>query len=96
MLHAFANYKTHAGYVWAAVMTDGELLCEKCVKGNYRLILQSTKDGSKNGWAFSGALTNSGESEETSNCAHCYKLLWDWEDTLKTPSASQIEKGGAR
>jgi hypothetical protein len=31
-LRALARYETHGGYVWGALMSDGELLCVPCVR----------------------------------------------------------------
>lgn len=77
-LKAFARGKTHGGYIFAAVCNDGELLCESCVRSNYRLVLRATNFPTKavGDWQVVG-LTNSGESEEQENCVHCGKLLWE-------------------
>lgn len=78
-LRAFARYKTHAGYSWAAIMADGELVCESCVRENYRAVFTSTKRPgaarTDEQWQCIG-LTNSGEAETDEHCAHCHKLLW--------------------
>lgn len=71
-LRALARYQTHGGYVWAAVMDDGELLCVPCVRENYRQIFQATRDRARDGWQCVG-VANSGESE---HCAHCNKEIW--------------------
>ena len=42
-LKAFVRYQTHAGYAWAAVLGDGELICERCAKANYRQMLEATR-----------------------------------------------------
>lgn len=78
MLKAFARYQTHAGYRWALVMADGEVLCEKCTLENYRQIYRDTRDVMQHDkqWQAIG-LTNDGESEETETCANCYKTLWE-------------------
>lgn len=77
-LRNFVRYKTHGGYRWAAVMRDGALMCEHCVKDNYRQVYTATRDadGSNSDWQVIG-LTDSGESEETEFCAQCNKLLWE-------------------
>lgn len=74
-LRALARYKTHAGYRWAAVMEDGELVCVRCVRAEYRQVFRSTRDKARDGWQCIG-ITNSGESEESENCAHCGRELW--------------------
>jgi hypothetical protein len=73
-LRALARYKTHGGYVWAAVMNDGELVCTPCVRENYRQIFASTKNSARDGWQCVG-ITNSGEWESPETCAHCYQEL---------------------
>lgn len=78
LLHAFARYKTHPGYVWAAVCADGGCLCENCVLENYRAIYRATAriGGYRDSqWEIAG-LTNSGESETAEFCANCGKELW--------------------
>jgi hypothetical protein len=75
-LRAFARYQTHGGYVWAAVMDDGGLMCERCVLGNYREVFRATRDSARTGWAVQG-LTNSGEADDVEYCAHCGKQLWE-------------------
>lgn len=84
-LRALARYKTHGGYVWAAVTADGELLCVPCVRENYRLVYGCTRT-----WACFGmhediqwecvGIANSGESEETEYCAHCNKIIWEHDE----------------
>lgn len=82
-LRAFARYKTHGGYTWAAVAADGELLCEKCVRENYRRVYAATRDSDADDrdWQVIG-LTHSGEVELTdaASCAHCNKVLWGSEE----------------
>lgn len=53
-------------------MGDGELLCPKCAKENFRLIAQATKDNLRDGWQAAGA-DILWEGEEY--CAHCDKEL---------------------
>lgn len=76
MLRALARYQTHGGYTWAAVMSDGELLCTQCTRGHYRQIFRATKErDARSGWRLAG-LAHSGESESTEHCAHCGAALW--------------------
>lgn len=77
-LRALARYQTHGGYVWAAVMSDGELMCTPCVRSNYRQIFRATRDRARDGWAVQG-LANSGDSEITEYCCHCGKPVWERE-----------------
>lgn len=74
-LRDLARYRTHGGYVWAAVTSDGALLCVPCVRKNYRLILTTTIEGARDGWAVQG-IANSGEAEDTEYCAHCNRAVW--------------------
>lgn len=73
-LRALARYKTHGGYVWAAVMNDGALVCTPCVRANYRQIFRSTRDQLRDGWCCE-AITHSGEWDESEWCAHCNAQL---------------------
>jgi hypothetical protein len=75
MLRAFARYETHGGYAWAAVTSDGELLCEKCVRANYRQVFRETRNANTSGWAIAG-LTHSGETDDNETCSHCDRELW--------------------
>lgn len=81
-LKHFVRYKTHGGYRWAAVMSDGALLCEPCTIENYRQVYAETLRASKgrhvfnSGWQCVG-LAHSGESSDTEFCTHCNKLLWE-------------------
>jgi hypothetical protein len=74
-LRNLARGKVHGGYRWAAVCADGELLCVKCVRENYRQVYANTKmrpsDWPSNDWRVKG-ITHSGEHEgPAENCAHC-------------------------
>jgi hypothetical protein len=72
----FARYHTHGGYVWAAVFADGELMCERCAREDYRTIYRATKRADdRDEWRVIG-LTNSGESECSESCIGCGKVLW--------------------
>jgi len=77
-VRALARGRVHAGYGWAAVCSDGELLCETCVRSNYRLVLRATLKpcAASYEWQIVG-LTNSGESETSAHCAHCHKIIWE-------------------
>lgn len=57
------------GYPVVLYMADGECLCSKCAKENYRLISQSTRDNARDGWqAYAVDLHMEGEPLV---CAHC-------------------------
>jgi len=77
-LRALARYQTHAGYRWAAVMRDGELVCERCAadRSTYRLMYRATKTRDGSDWECVG-ITNSGESDDGATCAHCNRVIWE-------------------
>lgn len=70
--------KVHGGYVWAAIMDDGELVCSKCVDSEYDIIYRSTYSRIRSGWMCVG-VTYSGESETDESCSHCYRTIWEIE-----------------
>ena len=43
-------YAWPGGYPLFAITTDGGCLCHKCVKDNYRIIRESQRDDSRDGW----------------------------------------------
>lgn len=43
------------GYTKVLIMIDGEAMCSACVKENFRLILQATRDNARSGWAAHSA-----------------------------------------
>lgn len=96
LLRAFARYKTHAGYTWGAVMADGAIMCERCVRENYRAVYSETKKGDSArtniDWQCIG-LTNSGETEddETIMCVHCGRILWGAYAMSDKPKAPDLE-----
>ena len=60
------------GYPLYTVMSDGELLCPKCAKKNYRLIAEATKKKLNDGWKAEGAEIL---WEGLEYCGHCGKEL---------------------
>jgi hypothetical protein len=75
-LHALCRHETHGGYAWAAVMSDGELMCVKCLRKNYRQIFTATGDPrDRTGWGVIGH-ANSGDSDETAYCCNCNQPVW--------------------
>ena len=68
--------KYHAGYVWAALMNDGEYVCRQCVHQEYAQIYKSTYSKAGNGWQCVGVI-GSHEEAEAAHCAHCNKLIWE-------------------
>jgi hypothetical protein len=78
-LRNLARGKVHAGYRWAMVADDGQYICEKCVRENYRTIYKATrwpKTRPNSGWQCIG-VENSGDCEDEGWCAHCDKLIFE-------------------
>jgi hypothetical protein len=44
------KYAWPGGYPMFAITNDGGCLCHKCVKDNYRIIRESQRDDSRDGW----------------------------------------------
>lgn len=70
------RYAWPGGYETVLVMDDGAILCAVCVRENYRLIMESTRDELSDGWTAIGMdhtgnmdAPESGDPSET--CAHC-------------------------
>jgi hypothetical protein len=66
-------YAWPGGYTKLRGMADGETLCAECVKENYRLILRSTRDNDRSGWAAYAA--NVHWEGSPLYCANCNKDL---------------------
>ncbi len=64
--HAFA---WPGGYPLAVILEDGEAICPKCARAEYRQIAWSTIVGDHGGWAALGAQICEGEQHEA--CCHC-------------------------
>ena len=77
-LRALARYETHGGYQWAAVMSDGDLLCPTCIRENYREVFRATRDQDRSGWAVDG-LAGSDSAEHTEYCVNCDRPVWEIE-----------------
>lgn len=67
------------GYEMIAVMKDGGLVCSGCVQDNYKLILQSTKDGYNDDWVVYGVTTSDMLDGSGIQCDNCYKELTEVE-----------------
>ena len=92
-LRALRRGKVHGGYRWAAVMADGECICETCVETEYSLIFKNTWLRRRRAREGAGALfrywpdsqwecigvTHSGEHEgpDAEHCAHCHKIIFE-------------------
>ena len=76
-LRNLARGRVHGGYRWAMVADDGELVCETCVRANYRQIFRDTRDNARSGWACAGII-HSGEHEGAAEyCAHCSREIFE-------------------
>ena len=62
-------YAWPGGYQMLAVMSDGESLCCKCARAEYRSISRATRDRSRDGWACEGIQIHWEGAPEV--CAHC-------------------------
>jgi hypothetical protein len=60
------------GYPVYAVLSDGEMVCHECAKKEYKNILDSTRNGSRDGWQCIGADIL---WEGVAYCGHCSKEL---------------------
>ena len=70
-LRALCRYETHGGYAWAGVMSDGELLCVPCLRGNYREVFRATRDHETTGLALQGYACSDEHDGPAQHCAHC-------------------------
>ena len=62
------------GYEIFVITTDGGVICYKCVRENYRLMLESLRDDMRDGWQIE--VIDTAESCEGSTlCDNCYREL---------------------
>ena len=62
-------YAWPGGYPKALLMNDGECLCAKCTRREYRLISDSTRTNRRDGWQATALIIHwEGAPIE---CAHC-------------------------
>ena len=66
-------YAWPGGYPIVLLMYDGEVLCNRCLKGNYRMILKRTHDQDNDDWTAVGLMVLEGTEEDYGPmvCAHC-------------------------
>lgn len=72
------------GYPKVLFMADGEYLCSKCAKENYRLISAATRAGLRDGWKAAGCDIH--WEGEPLQCAHCSTLI---ESAYGVPESDQ-------
>ena len=78
-------YTWPGGYPIILIMHDGECLCAKCARSEYRLISDSTRNHRRDGWQAE-ALTIHWEGAPI-ECAHCGKEI---ESAYGVPEDDQI------
>ena len=61
------------GYPMFAITTDGGCLCPKCCKDNYRIIRESQRDNSNDGWQVEAVTINYEESDLI--CDNCNEII---------------------
>lgn len=64
-----APFAFPGGYPKVLIMADGETLCATCAKSEYRLISDSTRHASRDGWQAFGVDLHMEGAPLT--CAHC-------------------------
>lgn len=98
-LRHLARGNVHGGYRWMAVMADGGLICERCVRKEYKLIYGATaypESARRNSqWECVG-ITNSGESETNEWCAHCNALYFEADASADNGDEPNEPDDGAR
>ena len=91
-LHALCRYETHGGYTWAAVMTDGELMCCKCVRENYRQIFRATRDNARDDWGIHAIDYDGANEPGIEHCCNCHAVIWDTREKVWfSTSSGRIE-----
>lgn len=66
-------YAWPGGYEKRIYLSDGETICQDCVRKEWRNIVQSTLNGYRDGWAAMAVDVHwEGPPEQ---CAHCNKVL---------------------
>ena len=68
------------GYPVGLVMIDSEVLCSKCTRENYRMILETTRDNTwdnSSDWAAAGHMVFEGTEEDHGivECCNCNQVL---------------------
>ena len=87
-----ARYVARHPYVWPggyeviAVLHDGELLCSKCTRDNWREVVDETKYDGADQWKVVGIMT-SDWMENYETCVHCGRMLDGYHDDDTTNPA---------
>lgn len=74
-------YAWPGGYDIIGVCGDGEMLCAKCIRDNYKLVMAATRYDAAQGWDIAWYMT-ADWVEESTLCCNCYRELcpYDLED----------------
>lgn len=67
------KYAWPGGYALVLLLADGSLLCTTCGKSEFKLILEDTKYGGCDGWAFADIFIN--WEDKDCYCDHCSNRL---------------------
>lgn len=70
------QYAWPGGYMLLGVTDDGELLCSRCIRENYREIRWSQRHKASDGWNVLG-WTHTGQEDGPIVCAHCCEIVLD-------------------
>lgn len=69
-----SRYAWPGGYPLALLMSDGECMCMKCAKAEYKLIARAARDNDKrSGWMPEAAFIN--WEDDSLFCANCDGLI---------------------
>ena len=66
-------YAWPGGYPRMVVMSDGECLCPKCARAEFKLIARATLDNDRSDWTALGDDIN--WEDNTLHCAHCNERI---------------------
>lgn len=78
-LRALCRYEMHGGYVWAGVMSDGELMCVPCLRAEYRQVFRATRAQDDTGFALVAYADSGSDDNEADSpiCCNCNKEIWN-------------------
>lgn len=67
-------YAWPGGYEKVMLADDGGAICHQCVAREYRIILDSTRKGYKDGWQCAGVFL-ADDADDGVICDHCYRTI---------------------
>lgn len=74
------GYAWPGGYEIVYFSDDGEIICQDCIRANFRLVVDSMRHNIQDGWGIIGSAIEAVDAESTrelagddyiQNCAHC-------------------------